>query len=187
MDFSKLNQNEKLATYGAIASVVGPILSSMGFGFGVGFFTLLLALAMLAIIFLPQFSPQTNLPGSKGSLMLLVGGIAAASAALALLGSIGWLGLFGSNIVFVLGWLIGIAGGLLMGWAGWREFQAEGGKFQLGAPASSGSQQATTSAPPTASEPTAAPAEPSAAPAEPASRTGSPTDTAPDAETRPPA
>jgi hypothetical protein len=155
MDFSKLGQNEKLAVYGAIASIVGPILASMGFGFGVGGLTLILALAMLAIVFLPQLSPQTTLPGSKGSLMLLVGGIAAVSAALALLGSIGYLGFFGSDLVFVIGWLLGIAGGLLMGWAGWQEFQAEGGKFQLGtspagdpAPRSDAPSQATTSAPP---------------------------------------
>jgi hypothetical protein len=132
MDFSKLNQNEKLATYGAIASVVGPVLASVGFGFGAGFLTLILALAMLAIVFLPQLSPQTTLPGSKGSLMVVVGGIAAVSAALALVSSIGWLGFFGSNFLFVIGWLIGIAGGLLMGWAGWQEFQSEGGSLQLG-------------------------------------------------------
>ena len=147
MDFGKLNSNEKLAVYGAIASVVGPLLASFGFGFGAGFLTLLLALAMLAIVFMPQWSPQTQLPGSKGSLMLVVGGIAALSAALALLSSIGWLGLFGSNLVFVLGWLIGIAGGLLMGWAGWQEFQAEGGKFQIGTPAGS---TPASSAPPSA-------------------------------------
>jgi hypothetical protein len=132
MDFSRLGQNEKLAVYGALAAILGPLLSSVGFGLGMGGLTLLLAIAMLAIIFMPQLSPQTTLPGSKGSLMLLVGGIAAASAAMALIGSLGWLGFFGSNLFFVLGWLVGIAGGLLMGWAGWQEFQAEGGKFQLG-------------------------------------------------------
>jgi hypothetical protein len=153
MDFSKLNGNEKLAAYGAIASIVGPILASLNFGFGVGFFTLLLALAMLAIVFMPQLSPSTTLPGSKGSLMLIVGGIAAASAALALLSSIGWLGFFGTNIVFVLGWLIGIAGGLLMGWAGWQEFQAEGGEFRLGAAPAAGRD--TTSAPPASAGTTA--------------------------------
>ena len=109
MDFGKLNANEKLAAYGAIASVVGPILATIGFGFGVGMLTLLLALAMLAIVFMPQWSPQTQLPGSKGSLMLVVGGIAAVSAALALLSTLGYLGLFASNILFVLGWLIGRA------------------------------------------------------------------------------
>jgi hypothetical protein len=154
MDFSKLNANEKLAVYGAVASIVGPILASFGFGFGVGWLTALLAIAMLAIVFLPQLSPQTQLPGSKGSLMVVVGGIAAVSAALALLGSLGLLGLFGSNIVFVLGWLLGIAGGLLMGWAGWQEFQAEGGKFTIG----------TSPAPPAPPAPPAGQAEPMAPP-----------------------
>lgn len=159
MDFGKLSSNEKLAVYGAIASIVGPLLSSFGFGFGVGWFTLILAVAMLAIVFMPQWSPQTTLPGSKGSLMLVVGGIAAVSAALALLASLGWLSAFGSNVVFVLGWLIGIAGGLLMGWAGWQEFQAEGGKFQVG----------TTSAasPPPTSGTAAAPPSPAVEPAPP--------------------
>ncbi len=161
MDFSKVGQNEKLAVYGAIASIVGPVLSSMGFGFGVGWLTLILAIAMLAIVFLPQLSPQTTLPGSKGSLMLVVGGIAAVSAALALLTSFGLLGFFGSNVVFVVGWLLGIIGGLLMGWAGWQEFQAEGGKFQLGAaatPAATGTDRdvsATTQDVPPASAPVA--------------------------------
>jgi len=158
MDFSKLNGNEKYAVYGAIGSVAGPILSSFGFGFGVGWLTLLLALAMLFIVFQPQIAPQTTLPGSKGSLMLVVGGIAALSAAGSLLGSLGWFGYFGPRIIWVLGWLIGIAGGLLMGWASWQEFQAEGGTFQIGNVASS------TSAPP----PPAAPAQPAAPAAPPA-------------------
>jgi hypothetical protein len=64
VNFGKLNSNEKLAVYGAIASVVGPILATVGFGFGVGWLTLILALAMLAIVFMPQLSPQTQLPGS---------------------------------------------------------------------------------------------------------------------------
>jgi hypothetical protein len=169
MDFGKLNGNEKLAVYGAIASVVGPILATFGFGFGVGWLTLLLAIAMLAIVFMPQLSPSTQLPGSKGSLMLIVGGIAGVSAALALLSSIGLLGLFGANIVFVVGWLLGIAGGLLMGWAGWQEFQAEGGKFQIGTASSASAPSSDASAPPAAAAaPPAAPAsETRAAPAAP--------------------
>ena len=160
MDFSKLDQNEKWAVYGAIAAIVGPILASIGFGVGVGWLTLILALAMLAIVFMPQLSPQTTLPGSKGSLMVIVGGIAAVSAGLALLGSIGLLAFFGSDILFVVGWLLGIAGGLLMGWAGWREFQEEGGKLQLGSPATASSADrgasATAAPPPPAAEPTTA-------------------------------
>jgi hypothetical protein len=151
MDFGKLNQNEKLAAIGAIAAIVGPIVASAGFGFGAGGLTLLLAIAMLAIVFLPQLSPQTQLPGSKGSLMVIVGGIAAASAALALLASIGYLGFFGSNVFSVLGWLVGIGGGLLMGWAGWQEFQSEGGKLQIGTTGAAG--PAASSPPPAAPPP----------------------------------
>jgi hypothetical protein len=160
MDFSKLNGNEKLAVYGAVASIVGPILASFGFGFGVGWLTLLLALGMLFIVFQPQIAPSTNLPGSKGSLMLVVGGIAAVSAALALLASLSWLGLFGANFVWVLGWLIGIAGGLLMGWAAWQEFQAEGGKFQLGTSSAGPSAGAPPPPPSAQSAPPPAPVAP---------------------------
>jgi hypothetical protein len=190
MDFGKLSQNEKLAVIGAVAAVLGPILASAGFGFGAGGLTLLLALAMLAIVFLPQFSPNTQLPGSKGSLMVIVGGIAAVSAALALLSSIGYLGFFGSNLVSVLGWLIGIGGGLLMGWAGWQEFQAEGGELKLGTTGASATSAPPASQPPAASAPppSAPPATPSAAPEAPPASSVAP-DSAADAsdENRPPA
>jgi hypothetical protein len=185
MDFSKLSQNEKLAVYGAAASIIGPVVAS-GLGFGAGFLTLLLAVGMLAVVFLPQLSPTTTLPGSKGSLMVIIGGIAAASAALALLSSIGWLGFFGSNLVFVLGWLVGIAGGLLMGWAGWQEFQAEGGKLQLGSASTpAGSTSAGTSTTDAPRETTADPAPP----AEPVVRSEAhePPTTRPVDEDRPPA
>lgn len=37
MDISKLNGNEKLAAYGAIAAIVGAVLAAAGsFGFGIG-------------------------------------------------------------------------------------------------------------------------------------------------------
>jgi len=162
MDFGKLGQNEKLAVIGALASIIGPIVASAGFGFGASGLTLLLALGMLALVFLPQFSPQTQLPGSKGSLMVIVGGIAAVSAGLALLSSIGYLAFFGSNLFSVLGWLLGIGGGLLMGWAGWQEFQSEGGKLQIGTTGTA----ATGSAPPASQAPP--PAQSAQAPAAPA-------------------
>jgi hypothetical protein len=171
MDFSKLGQNEKLAAYGAIAAIVGAVLAAAGtFGFGVGWLGLLLALAMLAIVFLPQLSPQTKLPGSKGSLMLVVGGIAAVFAVLGLLSGFGLLGLLSFSPLFVIGWLLNVIGGLLMGWAGWQEFQAEGGKFQLGS--SAASDRATTSdAPSQAAASAPPPAPPAAAPQAPADAT----------------
>lgn len=133
MDFSKLTANDKLAVYGAAASIIGPILATVSFGFGTGFLTLLLAIAMVAVIVLPQTSPQTKLPGSKGSLMLVVGGIAGVSSLLSLfslLGALAHIATYGA--LWPLGLLVGVAGGFVMAWAGWQEFQAEGGKLQLG-------------------------------------------------------
>ena len=153
MDFSKLNSNEKLAVYGAGASIVGAILAQIGSIYGAGglWLSFLLALAMIAIVFLPQWSPQTALPGSKGSLMLIVGAIAAVGALLGLLAILGAFALFALyGGLWFIGIVVGIVGGLLMGWAGWQEFQAEGGKFQIG---SGGTRGTGGSAPPPAPPP----------------------------------
>ncbi|HET8571557.1 MAG TPA: hypothetical protein VFN14_06680 [Candidatus Limnocylindria bacterium] len=150
MDFSKLNQNEKLATYGAILSIVGTILAAVAFGIAGGLWlTVILAIIMLVIVFLPQWSPQTALPGSKGSLMVVVGGIAGIGSILALLSLLGAFAVFAlyGGLWFV-GLLLGIVGGLMMGWAGWQEFQAEGGKFQLGTASTGASTPPPPAAPP---------------------------------------
>ncbi|HEY7526361.1 MAG TPA: hypothetical protein VIA82_05980 [Candidatus Limnocylindria bacterium] len=172
MDFSKLNSNEKLAVYGAGAAILGAIVAQIGSFYGAGglWLSLLLAIAMLAVVFLPQWSPSTNLPGSKGSLMLIVGGIAGIGALLALLAILPALGAFGLyGGLWFIGILIGIVGGLMMGWAGWREFQAEGGKFQVGsAPGGTGPSASAAAPPPPpmqSAPPQAAPPPPPAAPA----------------------
>ncbi len=153
MDFSKLSSNEKLAVYGAVAAIIGAFLS---FGGG-GSFGILTGLAMLVIIFLPQFSPSTKLPGSKGSLMLVVGGISALGALLALLAWLPLLGYFGGAFI---GLLVGIAGQLLMGWAAWREFQSEGGKFNLGMASSAAAPPPPAQSAPPPMMPPSPPAEP---------------------------
>ena len=142
MDFSKLSQNEKLAVYGSIAVLIGGLV---GYSYGLTVLAVLAAVAMLAVIFLPQMSPSTNLPGSRGSLMLLLGGVAGVILLLALVLYIGIVfTAFGVRDLF---FLIAVAGGLLMAWVGWQEFQSEGGKFQLG------SSSAAAAPPPAASDP----------------------------------
>jgi predicted lipid-binding transport protein (Tim44 family) len=179
MDLSKLNSNERLAFWGAVLSIIGAILTIVGYAGGAGglWLTFLLAIAMIVILFLPQWSPQTNLPGSKGTLMLIVGGVAALGSLLGLLGLLAFLGLLSIYAGFVLlpllGLLLGIIGGFMMGWAGWREFQAEGGKFVLGTRGGS-----TTTAPPPA-PPSAAQEAPPPAPAAPAQPTYQPPPAAP--------
>ncbi len=157
MDFSKLSSNEKLASIGAVVAIVSGVI---GFG-GAGSFGFLAAILMLVIVFLPQFSPSTKLPGSKGSLMVIVGGFAGIGALFALLAILPYLASFGGVLGggWFFGLLAGIVGGLLMGWAGWREFQAEGGKFQIGT-TSGGSGGTTYQAPPPPPAPPAAPPPP---------------------------
>ena len=159
MNFSTLSSNEKLAVYGSVAVIIGGLI---GF-YGVGLLAVLAAIAMLAIVFLPQMSPTTNLPGSKGSLMLLAGGVAAVVLVLSLLVYAGVLFAFSGfgSILF----LVAVVGGVLMAWAGWQEFQSEGGKFQLGSSGAASSTPPASSAPPANSAPPASYEQPSTPPA----------------------
>jgi hypothetical protein len=159
VDFNKLSANEKLGVYGSAAVIIAGLVG-LGVG-GIGLLAVLAAVGMLAVVFLPQFSPSTSLPGSKGSLMLILGGIAAVIMVLGLLQIIGALGFwFQFNAVGAIFFLIAVAGAVLMAWAGWQEFQAEGGKFVLGTPngtATSPSAPRVDTAPPAAAPPVPSP------------------------------
>jgi hypothetical protein len=162
VDFNKLSANEKLAVYGSAAVIVAGLIG-VGVG-GVGLLAVLAAIAMLAVVFLPQFSPNTTLPGSKGSLLLILGGIAGVIMLLGLLQIIGALGFwFERQPLGAIFFLIAVVGALLMAWAGWQEFQAEGGKFVLGT--TSGGGASTPAAPRTETAPPAATPPPAAPPA----------------------
>jgi hypothetical protein len=169
MDLSKLSASEKLAVYGAVATVVGAVVAASSYPghWGVTWLGAILALAMLAVVFLPQMSPGTKLPGSMGTLMVVVGGVAALLMAYVLLSTFSFTfeGFDVSSLLF----LIAVAGALVMGWAGWQAFQAEGGKFQMGSsgatpPSAPSAPQAPASPPPAAPPPAAPP--PSQPPAE---------------------
>lgn len=125
MDFSKLDQNERLAVFGSIAVFLAGLISNWG---GLLFLAILAAVGMVIVVFLPQFSPSTSLPGSKGSLMAALGFVAAGSALITLLQWIGFLSFFGLNAIM---FLVALIGALVMAWAGWQELQAEGGKWQF--------------------------------------------------------
>jgi len=132
MNLSKLSASEKLAVYGAVATVIGAAVAASSWPghWGVTWLGAILGLAMLAIVFLPQMSPTTKLPGKKGSLMVAVGGAAALLMAFVLLTTFTFTfeGFDLSSLLF----LIAVAGAIVMGWAGWQAFQAEGGKFEVG-------------------------------------------------------
>jgi hypothetical protein len=153
MNLSKLSASEKLAVYGAAATVIGGAVAASSYPghWGVAWLGAILGVAMLVIVFLPQMSPTTKLPGKKGSLMVAVGGAAALLMAFVLLTTFRFTfeGFDVSSLLF----LIAVAGALVMGWAGWQSFQAEGGKFDVGM--SGGAQAAAPPSEPPASPPPA--------------------------------
>jgi hypothetical protein len=164
MDFSKLGQNEKLAVYGSAALILG---GAVGYSYGLTALGMLAAIAMLAIVFLPQFSSGIALPGSRGSLMVAVGGLAGAVMVLALLQAVTGVLFVNTNLRDIF-FLVAVAGGVLMAWAGWQEFQAEGGKLQLGSSSTAAAASAPAAAPAADDAGVPAPAE-RAVPAEEAS------------------
>jgi hypothetical protein len=163
MDFSKLDQNEKLAVYGSVAVVLAGLISTYG---GLMWLAILAAIGMLVVVFLPQISAGTTLPGSKGTLMATLGLVALAAGVITLLQWIGVIGaLFGSFTTIML--LVATIGTAVMAWAGWQELQREGGQWRFGAGttprgSSASAASATRTAPPseTALPPTATTAAP---------------------------
>ena len=158
MDLSKLSASEKLAVYGAIATVIGGVVAASSYPghWGVTWLAAILGLAMLAVVFLPLLSPDTKLPGREGSLMVIIGGVAALIMALVFLTTIAFTfeGFDLSSALF----LVALAGALVMGWAGWQAFQAEGGKFDIGM-AGASSVPPVPMVPPPAPPPSAPPAD----------------------------
>jgi hypothetical protein len=158
MDLSRLSAPEKLAVYGAIATVIGGVVAAASYPghWGVTWLAAILGLAMLTVIFLPQLSPDTKLPAKKGSLMVIVGGLAALLMAFVFLTTIGFTfeGFDLSSALF----LVAVAGAVVMGLAGWQAFQAEGGTFDIGT-AGASAVPPVPMVPPPAPPPTDSPAE----------------------------
>lgn len=160
MNLSNLSASEKLAVYGAVAAVIGGAVAASSYPghWGVAWLGAILGLAMLVIVFLPQMSPTTKLPGKKGSLMVVVGGIAAVLMAFLLLTTFRFTfeGFDVSSLLF----LIAVAGAIVMGWAGWQAFQAEGGKFDIGTSAAAAVPPVPGVPPPAEQTPSQAPSAP---------------------------
>jgi hypothetical protein len=128
MDFSKLDQNEKMAFGGAVVVFLAGIISNWG---GLFWLAVLAALGMAAVILLPQVSPSTTLPGSKGTLMATLGFVAVGTGVIELLRYIGYfLDTLGRLSTIAFG--VALAGAVVMALAGWRELQKEGGKWRFG-------------------------------------------------------
>lgn len=154
MDLSKLDQNEKLAVYGAIAIVLAGLISTWG---GLLWLAILAAVGMLAVVLLPQLSKGTSLPGSKGTLMATLGFVALGAGLIEVLRYLGYIGSTFASLNTIT-FIISVIGAPVMAYAGWRELQAEGGKWQFGSRAAPAAAPASTAAPASAA------AEPSSLP-----------------------
>lgn len=156
MDLSKLSQNEKLAAVGAAMAVVGGLVAASTYpAYGLAWIGILAGVAMLVIVLQPQLAPKTSLPGSRGSLMIVVGGIGGAIMVLGLLTTLEFT-FFRFGIADLL-FLVAVAGAVLMAYAAWREFQAEGGKLRIGGGTTAGASAADSPAP--TEQPTPPPAQ----------------------------
>ncbi len=109
-----LSANEKLAAYGAAAVLIGGFV---GFWTGaLGLLAMVASIGMLAVVFRSR-------KGNRGSIMLALGGVAGVVLVFGLLGRLGSIGLMLTAApVPTIFYLVAICGGVVMAWAGWREF-----------------------------------------------------------------
>jgi predicted lipid-binding transport protein (Tim44 family) len=160
MDLSKLDQNDRTAAIASAVLIIAGLFAATTYvTYGITWLAILAGVGMLFVVLQPQIASGVNLPGSKGSLMLILGGIAGVIMVLALLTTLGFI--FVSFGIADILYLVAIAAAVVMAWTGWQAFQAEGGKFQLG---TSGRAASTATAPP---EPSPAAAAPEATPVAP--------------------
>jgi hypothetical protein len=167
MDFSKLSSFERMAAWAGIVVVVTGIAANLISDWGDLYWLAIVAAAVtVVVVFLPQFSPSTKLPGSSGSFLLLLGGIAGAAAVIYFITWIRYIFKYITDVDTIL-FLVGAVASVYLAWNGWRALQAEGGKFQFGTGSTGASPSAAPSAPeasaPDSSAPMASPpAEPMA-------------------------
>jgi hypothetical protein len=161
MDFSKLSQNDRMASGAAVVVILAGLISNWGSLFWI---SILAAIVALIVIFLPQLSPSTALPGSKGSLLVASGGVAGLFGVIEVLRYLGYIGKYFGDFGTLM-FLIAVIAALVLAWTGWQAFQAEGGKFQIGAaappttppPSNPPPSSPPPSAPPPSSPPPSAP------------------------------
>jgi hypothetical protein len=131
MDFGTQSTTERNAAIAAGVVAVTAVLS-IAYDWGlVMVLPLLAGVGALLVLFLPQGSSGTRLPGSKGSLLLICGIVSAAIFIIMALNYFGWLS---SHLATfdALQFLLGLAASLALSWFAWQMLQAEGGRLQIG-------------------------------------------------------
>ena len=92
MDLSKLDQNDRTAAIASAVLVIAGLFAATTYvTYGITWLAILAGVGMLFVVLQPQIASGVNLPGSKGSLMLILGGIAGVIMVLALLTTLGFI------------------------------------------------------------------------------------------------
>jgi hypothetical protein len=161
--WNKLNPRERLTAIGALVVALSWIVSLAGYGVSAGTISLLGAIAVLAIFFL-KYSPTQNItwPAPIPTLVLGVSAVVALLAAIDVLTSLRYLGLFGFG-VGIIALILEAVGAALMAWGAWQEYSL--------------TKPATTSAPTSAAPPAAAPPAAPTTPTTPTAPSQAPSDT----------
>ncbi len=121
--YNKLNANERLAAIGAVVIIVSAIVSIVAGSLGIVTLPLLGAIGVLVVYYF-KYAPSQSITW-PAPIPLIVLGIAAVVALLAVLSALQWLGvgIFGFGL-FTLA-IIGTAiGAVVMAWGAWQEYQA---------------------------------------------------------------
>jgi hypothetical protein len=156
--WNKLNPRERLTAIGALIVALSWIVSLAGYGVSAGTISLVGAIAVLVVLYL-KYNPNQSVtwPAPVPTIVLAISGLVALLAAIDVLTSLRYLGLFGFG-VGLIALILEAVGAALMAWGAWQE-------YQLTKPATS-STASSSGLPPT-TPPPAAPSAPAAPPTTP--------------------
>lgn len=154
--WNKFNPRERMTATGAGIVILAWIVGLVARGVGVGSLALIGAIAVLAILYLKS-SPNQQIawPVAPTLIVLAISAIVAIAALLTLLDWLGYTSLLGVSGILSL--LLYAAGGAIMVWGAWQEYQVE----KPAMPNFSATNQAPPSAPATTQASTPGAAAPS--------------------------
>jgi hypothetical protein len=135
--WNKLNPRERLTAWGALIVALSWIVSLAGYGVSAGTVSLLGAIAVLAVLYL-KYSPNQSItwPAPIPTVILGISAIVALLAAIDVLTSLRYLGLFGFG-VGLIALILEAIGAALMVWGAWQEYQLTKPATTAGSPPSS--------------------------------------------------
>ena len=131
MSSIRLPTSDRLSALCAgVVTVTGILSVDVGWG-AILVLAVLAGIGTLGIVVAPRLVPTARLPGSKGSLLVLLGVVALLAWVPPL---IAWLDFLATHLLSfaTLLFLLGFVCAAALAWSGYTTFQAEGGVLRLG-------------------------------------------------------